>query len=63
MNSAISDTSADTIGKDDDATSAGIITAVVFALIAFGGAVLGGHAGMRYHRRVDRELVVADELR
>ena len=36
------------------ATSTGILTAVVAAAIALGGAVLGGIAGMRYHRRVDR---------
>jgi hypothetical protein len=36
-----------------DLTVAGIITAVVVALVALAGAVLGGLAGMRYHRRVD----------
>lgn len=48
----------------DDTTLAGIITAVVFALIALVGAILGGHAGMRYHRRVDRagEAVVDDTV-
>jgi hypothetical protein len=34
-------------------TIAGIITAVVVAVVSFGGAVLGGVAGVRYHRRVD----------
>lgn len=34
-------------------TVTGIITAVVVALIALAGAVLGGLAGMRFHRRVD----------
>ncbi|MEO8261009.1 MAG: hypothetical protein ABI566_00455 [Pseudolysinimonas sp.] len=38
----------------DDVTAAGIITAVIFAAIALVGAILGGLAGMRYHRRVDR---------
>ena len=38
----------------DTATTTGILTAVVAAAIALGGAVLGGMAGMRYHRRVDR---------
>ena len=48
----------------DDTDVAGIITAVVFAVIALVGAILGGHAGMRYHRRVDRagETVVDDTL-
>ncbi|WP_210481008.1 hypothetical protein [Naasia sp. SYSU D00948] len=34
-------------------TVGGIITAVVVALVALAGAVLGGLAGMRYHRKVD----------
>ena len=38
----------------DAATTTGILTAVVAAAIALGGAVLGGIAGMRYHRMVDR---------
>ena len=38
----------------DTATTTGILTAVVAAAIALGGAVLGGMAGMRYHRKVDR---------
>ncbi|HEV7742251.1 MAG TPA: hypothetical protein VGO65_07510 [Pseudolysinimonas sp.] len=42
----------------DDLTLAGIITAVVFAAISLVGAILGGLAGMRYHRRVDRAGVV-----
>ena len=37
-----------------DLTTAGIITAIVIALVSLGGAVLGGIAGMRYHRHVDR---------
>ena len=35
-------------------TTTGIITAIVAAAITLGGAVLGGVAGMRYHRKVDR---------
>ena len=31
-----------------------VVTAVVIALVSLGGAVLGGIAGMRYHRHVDR---------
>lgn len=38
----------------DTATLTGILTAVGAAVIALAGAVLGGMAGMRYHRRVDR---------
>jgi hypothetical protein len=38
----------------DELTVPGIITAVVLALIPLVAAVLGGMAGMRYHRRVDR---------
>jgi hypothetical protein len=37
-----------------DLTTAGIVSAVVFALASLGGAVLGGIAGMRYHRHIDR---------
>ena len=35
-------------------TVGGIITAIVVALLSLGGAMLGGLAGMRYHRVVDR---------
>jgi hypothetical protein len=38
----------------DEVTLTGIITAVVLALIPLVAAILGGLAGMRYHRRVDR---------
>ncbi|PZR52532.1 hypothetical protein DNL40_11665 [Xylanimonas oleitrophica] len=34
-------------------TTGGIIALVVAALVSLGGAVLGGLAGMRYHRKVD----------
>jgi hypothetical protein len=39
---------------EDALTIAGIITAVVVAVVSFGGAILGGVVGVRYHRRVDR---------
>lgn len=35
-------------------TTTGIITAVVLVLASLGGALLGGVAGMRFHRKVDR---------
>ncbi|WP_374945544.1 hypothetical protein [Agreia sp.] len=35
-------------------TTGGIITAVVLALASLAGALLGGVAGMRFHRKVDR---------
>jgi hypothetical protein len=35
-------------------TLTGILTAIGAAVIALAGAILGGTAGMRYHRRVDR---------
>ncbi len=35
-------------------TLTGIITAVAVAIVSLVGAILGGIAGMRYHRRVDR---------
>ncbi|NYE18952.1 hypothetical protein [Microbacterium immunditiarum] len=39
----------------ETATTAGILTAVGAAIVTLAGALLGGAAGMRYHRRVDRE--------
>lgn len=39
---------------EGDVTAASIITAVLVALAALVGAILGGLAGMRFHRRVDR---------
>jgi len=39
---------------DTDVTAASIITAILLALAMLVGAVLGGMAGMRFHRRVDR---------
>ena len=38
----------------DDLSVEGIVTAVLAALVCLGGAILGGTAGMRFHRRVDR---------
>ena len=43
------------IPMDNDAlTGGGIITVAAIVLISLVGALLGGLAGMRYHRRVDR---------
>lgn len=39
---------------EGDLTLTGIITAVVVAAVSLLAAVLGGLAGMRYHRKVDR---------
>ena len=41
--------------NEGDLTTAGIITAIAVALVALIGAILGGMAGMAYHRRVDKE--------
>jgi hypothetical protein len=38
----------------ETATLTGILTAIGAAIVALAGAILGGIAGMRYHRRVDR---------
>ncbi|QEW03596.1 hypothetical protein [Microbacterium lushaniae] len=38
----------------ESATATGILTAVGAAIVTLVGAILGGMAGMRYHRRVDR---------
>ncbi|WP_431279397.1 hypothetical protein [Leifsonia poae] len=40
--------------NEGDLTVAGIITAIAVAIISLAGALLGGVAGMRYHRKVDR---------
>ncbi|HSP75663.1 MAG TPA: hypothetical protein VLO31_05555 [Cryobacterium sp.] len=40
-----------------DLTAGSIITAIVIVFISLGGAILGGLAGMRFHRRVDREVL------
>lgn len=34
-------------------TTAGVVTAVAVAVVALIGAILGGVAGMRYHRKID----------
>lgn len=39
--------------SEGELTTAGIVTAVIVALASLGGAILGGMAGTRYHRRVD----------
>ena len=41
--------------NEGDLTTAGVITAIAVALVALIAAVLGGTAGMSYHRRVDKE--------
>ncbi|WP_367728923.1 hypothetical protein [Microbacterium sp. LMI1-1-1.1] len=38
----------------ESATTTGILTALGAAVVTLVGAILGGLAGMRYHRRVDR---------
>jgi hypothetical protein len=40
--------------SEGELTVAGIITAVIVVIASLGGAMLGGIAGTRYHRRVDR---------
>jgi hypothetical protein len=40
--------------NEGDLTAATAITAVLLAIVSLVGAVLGGLAGMRFHRRVDR---------
>jgi len=40
--------------NEGDLALASIITAVVIALVSLGGAILGGIAGMRFHRKVDK---------
>jgi hypothetical protein len=42
-------------------TTTSIIAAVVVALVALAGAVLGGLAGMRFHRKVDRAGFTPDQ--
>jgi hypothetical protein len=38
---------------EGDLTTAGIVALVIVALASLAGAILGGMAGMRFHRRVD----------
>lgn len=40
--------------SEGELTATGVITAIAVALVSLGGAVLGGLAGMRYHRKIDR---------
>ncbi|GAA2173178.1 hypothetical protein GCM10009846_14090 [Agrococcus versicolor] len=40
---------------EGELTTLGIVTAVLALVVSLAGAVLGGLAGMRFHRRVDRE--------
>ena len=39
---------------EGDVTTGGLVTLVLVALVSLVGAMLGGLAGMRFHRRVDR---------
>lgn len=47
--------------NEGELTLTSIIAAVVVALVALGGAVLGGLAGMHFHRKVDRAGFTPDE--
>ena len=38
---------------EGDLTIAGIVTVILVVLASLGGAILGGKAGTRYHRKVD----------
>jgi hypothetical protein len=40
-------------------TAAGVVSALAVLVVTLVGALLGGLAGMRYHRRVDRAGVEA----
>lgn len=42
------------VNEGQPSSTSGIIAAIVVAAVALMGAVLGGTAGMRYHRKVDR---------
>jgi len=44
--------------NEGDLTTGGIIAAIIVVVASLLGAVLGGLAGMRFHRRVDRTTVV-----
>jgi hypothetical protein len=39
--------------SEGDLTTAGIIALVIVAVTSLAGAILGGIAGTRYHRRID----------
>ncbi len=47
--------------NEGELTTTSIIAAVVVALVALAGAVLGGLAGMHFHRQVDRAGFTPDE--
>ncbi len=47
--------------NEGELTTTSIIAAVVVALVALAGAMLGGLAGMRFHRKVDRAGFTPDE--
>lgn len=47
--------------NEGELTTTSIIAAVVVALVALAGALLGGLAGMRFHRKVDRAGFTPDE--
>ena len=40
--------------NEGDLTTGGIVAAVAAVAATLGGAILGGLAGMRFHRRVDK---------
>lgn len=40
--------------NEGDLALGSIITAIAIAIVSLGGAILGGLAGMRYHRKVDK---------
>lgn len=40
--------------RPEDMTTAGIVTALILAIVSLLGAIVGGLAGMRFHRKVDR---------
>ena len=40
--------------SEGDLTTGGIIAAIALILVTLGGAILGGLAGMRFHRKVDK---------
>jgi hypothetical protein len=40
--------------NEGDLALGSIITAIAIAIVSLGGAILGGMAGMRYHRKVDK---------
>ncbi|MBX0300933.1 hypothetical protein K2F54_13215 [Cryobacterium sp. 1639] len=40
--------------NEGDLALGSIITAIAIAIVSLGGAILGGIAGMRYHRKVDK---------